>query len=309
MRGAPRAEIGFRMNAVLNSPTEFAPSPAEAEQLKRTFDLSYHIPYCAKAAKEVGFVGKRVVEIGGNLPPAFVRDQLGAAQWTAVEELSYWRLIDQAEHRAESALNLSYTKHLAEAQAADIEAHEYLLLDGAFENAPDALGGQFDVAFSIACFEHLSRLPKVLSRTYHLLKPGGKLFAMFSPIWSSWDGHHLPEITDSRGQKFYFGKNNPIPPWGHLVLSPSEMFEYLLSKTDPTAAEEMVYYIYHAPNINRLFAEDYIRYVKLSPLKIVAFAETFHRPVPAKLQAELEYFHPGKKRFANNGFLAVLQRE
>jgi SAM-dependent methyltransferase len=288
--------------------TEFTPTPAEIEDIQRKFDLSYHVPYGVKAAQEVGFIGKRVVEIGGHLPPGFERDHLGAAQWTAVEELSYWRLIDQAEHRETSALDLCYTKHLAEAKAADVEGNEYLLLEGAFENAPDTLNGLFDVAFSIACFEHLSRLPKVLARTYQLLKPGGKLFAMFSPIWSSWDGHHLPEITDASGQKFYFGKNNPIPPWGRLVLGPSEMFVHLLTKTDPTAAEEMVYYMYHAPNISRLFAEDYIRYIQMSALKPVIFTSTFHRQVLPKLQAELEHLHPGKKRFSNNGFLAVLQR-
>jgi SAM-dependent methyltransferase len=286
--------------------TEFSPTPVEDAALRAAFDLSYHIPYCAQAAKDVGFVGKKVIEIGGNLPPAFVRDHLGVAQWTAVEELSYWRLIDKAEHRVESALDKTYTKELTAAVPADLD-QEYVLLDGAFENAPDALEGQFDVAFSIACFEHLSRLPKVLARAHRLLRPGGRLFAMFSPIWSSWDGHHMPKITDSRGNTFYFGKNNPIPPWGHLVLGPSEMFEYLLSKTDAAAAEEMVYYIYHAPNINRLFAEDYLRYFRTSPLKVVRCGATFPRSLPPKLQAELEHFHPGHKSFTNNGYLVVLE--
>ena len=105
-----------------------------------------------------------------------------------------------------------------------------------------------------------------------------------------------------------FNKNCPIPPWGHLVCSPSEMFEFLLGKTDPTTAEEMVYYVYHAPNINRLFAEDYLRYLALSPFQPLTVAETFKRPVPPQLQAELEQFHPGKKLFSNNGYLAILQK-
>jgi SAM-dependent methyltransferase len=276
--------------------------------LQKKFGLSYHVPYVAQAAKTVGFAGKRVVEIGGSLPPEFVREQLGVAQWTGVEELSYWRTVEQGGHRKYAPLAKDYVKHLPEAGARDLEHNEYLLLDGAIENAPTALDGQYDLAFSIACFEHLSRLPKALSAAYRMLKPGGKLFTMFSPIWSSHDGHHIPTITDAAGQTFVFNKNCPIPPWGHLVCSPSELFEFLLTKTDPTAAEEMVYYTYHAPNINRLFAEDYLRYIGLSPFKTLALVETFKRPVPEKLQAELEHFHPGRKRFANNGFLAILQR-
>lgn len=286
---------------------EFAPSEAEIPALRERFGLHYHVAYAAHAAKAVGFVGKRVLEVGGSLPPEFVRECLGAAQWTGVEELSYWQVIDQVEHRA-TPLQKNYVKKLGAAVAADVDAHDYLLLDGAIEHTPETLNEQFDVAFSIACFEHLSRLPKALSAIYRALKPGGKVFAMFSPIWSAWDGHHLPKITDASGRTFYFGKNNPIPPWGHLLCTPSEMFEFLVSQTDATAAEEMVYYIYHAPNINRLFAEDYVRYLNMSPLRVVALIETFKRPVPPELQAELERFHPGKKTFSNNGYLAILEK-
>ena len=287
---------------------EFAPTAEEVAALRAEHKLSYHIPYAAKAAQLVGIAGKRVVEIGGSLPPAFVRDQRGAAQWTAVEELSYWREVEKGGHKRYGPLGKNFVKHLADASAADLANDEYLLLDGAFENAPSALDGQYDLAFSLACFEHLSRLPKALSAAWRLLKPGGKLFTMFSPIWSAHDGHHLPTITDAAGQTFVFNQNCPIPPWGHLVCTPSEMFEFLLSKTDPTAAEEMVYYIYHAPNINRLFAEDYLRYLQMSPLQILTCTETFSRPVPPALQAELEHFHPGRRKFSNNGFLVVLQR-
>lgn len=286
---------------------EFAPNAVEIAALQKAFGLFYHVPYAANAAKHVGFVNKRVLEVGGSLPPGFVRDHLGVAQWTAVEELSYWQVIDQVEHRA-TPLQKNYVKKLTDAVPTDVEGNEYLLLDGAIENVPEALNDTFDLAFSIACFEHLSRLPKALSSIYRALKPGGKLFAMFSPMWSAWDGHHLPKVTDASGQTFYFGKNNPIPPWGHLLCTPSEMFEFLVKKTDPTAAEEMVYYIYHAPNINRLFAEDYLRYIAMSPFKTVGLMETFKRPVPPEMQAELERYHPNKKRFSNNGYLAVLQK-
>jgi len=183
-----------------------------------------------------------------------------------------------------------------------------LLLDGAVENSPVALDGQFDIVFSIACFEHLSRMPLALLAMFRLLKPGGLLFSMFSPIWSSHDGHHIPTIIDSTGQKFVFNKNSPISPWEHLICTPSQLFQRLLKKTDNTAAEEIVYYTYHSPRLNRLFAEDYLRYFAISPFKACKIVETFRSPPPKELQAELERYHPGNKYFANNGFLAVLHR-
>ena len=131
---------------------------------------------------------------------------------------------------------------------------------------------------------------------------------MFSPIWSSHDGHHIPTIIDSKGQKFVFNKNSPISPWEHLICTPSQLFQRLLKKTDNTAAEEIVYYTYHSPRLNRLFAEDYLRYFAISPFKACKIVETFRSPPPKELQAELERYHPGNKYFANNGFLAVLQR-
>jgi len=295
------------MNSIATRP-EFAPDAAQTADLQQRFRLKYHVPYAAQAAKMVGFAGKRVLEVGGSLPPAFVREQLGAAQWTAVEELSYWREVEKGGHKSYGPLGQDYVKHLADATPADADNQEYLLLDGAIEAAPDTLTGTYDLAFSIACFEHMSRLPKALSAIWRLLKPGGKLFTMFSPIWSAHDGHHLPVITDAAGQTFVFNRNCPIPPWGHLLCSPSELFEFLLAKTDPTAAEEMVYYVYHAPTINRLFAEDYVRYLHMSPMRVLTLAETFKRAPSPDTQAELERFHPGKKAFSNNGYLAILQK-
>jgi len=287
---------------------EFSPDAAETARLQAAFKLSYHVPYCALAAKEVGFAGKRVLEVGGSLPPDFVRDHLGAARWTAVEELSYWREVEKGGHKHYGPLGKDYTRHLADATAADCEDNAYMLLDGAIENAPATLDGRFDLAFSIACFEHVSRLPKALAAIHRLLRPGGKLFTMFSPIWSAHDGHHLPVITDAAGRTYVFNKNCPVPPWGHLLSGPSEMLRFLLTKTDAAAAEEMVYYIYHAPNINRLFAEDYLRYFQMSAFKTLACVPTFGTPVPPQIQARLEHRHPGCKSFGNNGFLAILQR-
>ena len=294
------------LTAPLTAPKTFKPTGPEIEYLKQRFNLSYHINYCAQADQLVGLRGKRVLEVGGSLPAQFVQQQLGVAQWTAVEELSYWRTVDRVEHLCDSPLQQAADAKLADAKP-DLLDKDYVLLDGAIEDAPDALAGQFDVAFSIACFEHVSRLPKALDKIARLLKPGGQLFTMFSPIWSAHDGHHLPEITDRSGRTFKFDRS-PIPPWGHLLAGPSGLYQYLCNHTDAATAEEMVYYVYHAPHINRLFAEDYVAYFQQSPLQIKICDGTFPTDIPAAMQAELEKMHPDKTLFRFNGLLAVLQK-
>jgi SAM-dependent methyltransferase len=294
------------LTAPLAATETFAPSAAQTDYLKKRFSLSYHVPYCVQADKLVGLRGKRVLEVGGSLPAEFVRDHLGVAQWTAVEELAYWRTVDKVEHLTDSPLQQKADAKLTDATA-DLLEKDYALLDGAIEDAPDALAGRFDVAFSIACFEHVSRLPKALDRIARLLKPGGQLFTMFSPVWSAHDGHHLPEITDRSGRTFKFDRS-PIPPWGHLLAGPSGLYQYLCNHTDAATAGEMVYYVYHAPHINRLFAEDYVAYFQQSPLHVKVCDGTFPIDIPARMQAELEKMHPDKTLFRFNGLLAVLQK-
>jgi cyclic pyranopterin phosphate synthase len=126
--------------------------------------------------------------------------------------------------------------------------------------------------------------------------------------WKGTELENIPTIIDSAGQKFVFNKNSPISPWEHLLCTPSQLYQRLLKKTDSTAAEEIVYYTYHSPRLNRLFSEDYLRYFAISPFKVCKVVPTFNFNPPKELQAELERYHPGNKYFANNGFLTVLQR-
>jgi SAM-dependent methyltransferase len=295
------------LTAPLISGPHFAPGPTEVAALQKRFGLSYHVPYCAEADRLVGLEGKRVLEVGGSLPAGFVRDHLGVAQWTAVEELGYWRTVDRVEKLTDSPLQKNADARLADATPA-LLGEDYVLLDGAIEDAPDALADQFDVAFSIACFEHVSRMPKALGRIAHVLKPGGKLFTMFSPLWGAHDGHHLPEITNRETGETYKFNRSPIPPWGHLLASPAGLYNFLRPQVGDTTAEEIVYYVHHAPHISRLFLEDYVGYFHQSPLTVVECRATFPRTIAPEMQAELERLHPGHTQFRYNGLLAVLQK-
>ena len=167
--------------------------------------------------------------------------------------------------------------------------------------------GIFDIVFSIAAFEHILRMPAALDRIFAALKPGGKVFTMFSPIWSAHDGHHLPKMVDGEGRTFGFSKS-PVPPWGHLLMRPSALMKFLQQQTDTATAAKIVYYIFHSPHINRLFTEDYAEFFEASRFRVQILSPTFSVPVPSQLQAELSRLHPGRTHFGNNGLLAVLSK-
>ncbi len=281
--------------------TSGAPTVA---QLQAKYGLSYHVPYAFEAEKAVGLRGRRVLEVGGSLPRGFVLDELGASQWVGIEEMDYWENlpVDGGGTRPE-ARPQTRLKEIREVDG--FSAYE--VLRGGVEDLPAVMEGMFDVVFSVAAFEHILNFPLALDRMFAALKPGGKLFTMFSPIWSAYDGHHLPRITAADGQVFSFAKS-PIPPWGHLLLRPAQLMRQLEKSTDRLTAGKIVYYVFHSPHINRLFAEDYADYIRASRFHVETLSATFTISAPSEVLAELTRLHPNRTHFANNGLMAVLSR-
>ena len=280
-------------------------TPETVGDYQRRFNLGYHVPYALEAETLIGLRGKLVLEVGGSLPEAFVREGLGARGWLAIEEPAYWHEI-AASGGVQGTPPGPLSRRLAEATPADLE-RGYDAFSGRVEELPAALHGRFDAAFSIAAFEHFDRLPLALDAVRAALRPGGVLFSLFSPIWSAHDGHHLPEIRDRAGRRFNFAES-PIPPWAHLLLRPPELFEVLLAHTDRETAAEMVYYVYHSPHINRLFTEDYAAYCRGSGFAVERCEPVFPLPPPPEIQRELERRHPGRTQFGNNGMRLVLRK-
>ncbi len=271
-------------------------------RLQLRFGLSYHVAFAQEAQLRVGLAGKRVLEVGGSLPREFALDFLGASSWIAVEETQYW---DEVA-RADAAANKSWSSAVPLSDVSPDELDQrYTVLTGRIEQSPSVFNNYFDVAFSIAAFEHIDRLPTALDAIYRSLRPGGTLFSMFSPVWSSSIGHHLPVLQDADGKVF---DQSLIPPWGHLLMRPSEMHQHLRRHTDAVTAGEVVYYIYNSPHINRLFVEDYLLYVSNSQFKVSQFSVTFAEHIDASLQKRLEHLHPGRTHFATQGICLVLKR-
>ncbi len=280
---------------------------AEVNECKKRFNLTYHVPYAVMCQKLVGFSGKNILEVGGSLPPSFVFDYLKAACWTAMETPEYDDALKETGGITHKGTIL--TRDKAEYKFGKDECIEenYRFIYSNIEDLPENYYGRFDLLFSIATFEHIHRMPAALEKMYLALKPGGKVFTMFSPVWSAFDGHHLPNITDKYGKACNFG-NSPIPMWGHLLMGPARMYEYLREKVDSETAGKMTYYVYNSPHINRFFIEDYIRFFSLSPFTVEAVNLTFPVDVPPQILQQLCKIYPENRHFAYNGILAVLKR-
>jgi SAM-dependent methyltransferase len=271
----------------------------QEQNLRDNFQLSYHINYLDVCSQKIPLGGLDVLEIGGALPASLVIDHLGCNSWTAVEAPSYDEELGEANqfHR-----NLSEKQRLI--QLGQRYRHFYCNA----EDLGDEHLNQYDLIFSIACFEHINRLPLALERMLQYLKPGGKLFTMHSPIWSAFDGHHLPIGIPDRFEKKLPHQSYIFKPWGHLLQSRSQAYVDIRKRFDAPFAEEVIYNTYNSNHINRYFSEDYRVIFGCSGFDIVEYQITFPRNPTAELQAALESRFPGYTQFGNNGIYAILRK-
>lgn len=281
-------------------------TPEQIMEIQAKYNLSYHVNYAKHAEDIVGLKGQRVLEVGGSLPRAFVIDVIGAAEWTAIEQREYWDEVLKTGNVTGTPPTIDNAMEILGAgERSSEEFDRYRLLFGSIETLPDSLASSFDRIFSIAAFEHIARLPEALEQMYKALVPGGKLFSLFAPIWSSQHGYHLPDITDQSG--IVWGSSS-LPDWSHLLMQPMEMFDFLKTKCDAKTAREITYYVYTSPHINRFFLEDYIEIVRRSPFTIKIAASQWRAPVPEAIQSELKKQHPCHTDFSSLGALFVLER-
>ena len=239
---------------------------AFAKKCRDRFGLSYHVNYAFECARTVSFAGKDVLEVGGSLPPALVSEVLGAKSWTAIETPTYEESLSGADGLTHKGTLLHKETEITPVKGygAPLSAPYNFFLAN-IEDLPASHHEKYDLIFSIATFEHIAKMPDALNKMYKALKPGGTLFTIFAPLWSAYDGHHLPGILDATGKPV---DRTIIPSWGHLLKSPPEMYHLLCSRTDSETAAKMVYYIYQAPFINRFFTEDYVGYICQTPFRI-----------------------------------------
>ncbi|MDD5555832.1 MAG: methyltransferase domain-containing protein [bacterium] len=160
--------------------------------------------------------------------------------------------------------------------------YSYVMMDASSLGFDD---DTFDGAYSFNVFEHCLDLGRVLSEIHRVLKPGGRLYASFGPIWSSAVGHHY-HVTDRHGATPH------IPPFGHLRYSEAEMENLLRSKgLEDEVVRRAVEFIYRSTIINRLGIREIVQIVEASPFrrKDISFTRDTKREVPEEFRGKLPY--------------------
>jgi SAM-dependent methyltransferase len=275
----------------------------ELEYYKREYNLAGQPDFLLEMNRHCSLEGKRVLEVGGsNLPKPLLFDVLRVRQWISVDRVypenrQYWP--SQYKHTGVIPISEDIDYRVLD---------QHVILDGGIEKLPASFAGQFDAVISMDAFEHIPKFATMLDRTYDALRPGGRMLSMYSVIWSSHFGHHLWGVTDRAGNTYYI-ESSPIPKWGHLLMRPPEMYRFLLNHTDPQAADEIVYHVYHSEILNRLFYEDYQAYFAGSRFENVELKKFMPDVHPdAETQKTLEQLYPGRKEFAAMGMLAICEK-
>src|ERR1035437_2618499 len=73
----------------------------------------------------------------------------------------------------------------------------------------DLDSAQYDVVFSVATMEHVHKIEVAYQEMVRLVRPGGTIYALASPLWNSRRGHHLECL-------------HPFP-WIHLRRTPEQI--------------------------------------------------------------------------------------
>jgi SAM-dependent methyltransferase len=276
----------------------------QLQEIKARYALAGQPDFLLRMNAIAPFRGKRVLEIGGsNMPKELIFDRFGARQWISVDRV-------YPENRQYWPIQYSQTGVIPISRSIDYFALDrHVILDGRVENLPASFAGQFDLVVSMDAFEHIHRFATMLDLAYSSLRPGGQMLSMYSVIWSAHFGHHLWGVTDKAGRTYYI-ESSPIPPWGHLLMTPPQMYRYLLDHTDAETADEIVWHVYHSEILNRLFYEDYEEYLRGSRFKQWEMGKFIPDVEPDDAtRARLEALYPGRKQFGATSIFLIAQRE
>lgn len=186
----------------------------------------YHYLFIDNASRLLDFQGKTVLEVG-----------CGSGE-----------MLKEMARRLSPRLIAGIDSNLGmwSASPATADNWEIAELDATNTGYPDNF---FDIVISVGVFEHVIDLKGALREAGRVLKPSGKLYTEFSPIWSSVIGHHY---------NFWVEKDaGLIPGWGHLWMSEAQMLEYLAPRIGEGRAGRACLDIYRGGGINRLSRMDY----------------------------------------------------
>ena len=156
----------------------------------------------------------------------------------------------------------------------------------------------FDLIFSTNAFEHIEGLDIGIENMYNLLKQGGKLSALFGPIWSCYKGHHI--YWPLQNAETITFNNVKLSGWEHLILSEKEFKNELAKNYDNDVSEKISNWVYTRPSLNRLLYDDYKNIIDNSEFKILEFRDWHTSKYPSdELKKVLE------NKYNNKNFSTV----
>ncbi|MEM7305892.1 MAG: methyltransferase domain-containing protein [Planctomycetota bacterium] len=279
VEAAPDDEVlRGNLEHVRSQPAAAAPKPAVDDPGGAASVGDWVLQALSNCEKLIGFQGRHVLEIGGELP-RLAAQRLRPASWTSVDPAA--EPVDLPRHRA---LN---------ARAEDVP----------FDDAT------FDLAFSCCAFEHVDDLDGVIAETRRVLRPGGVLFAEFSPIWSSATGNHVWLAGPGGGPPTLTFEDGVLPRWAHLIWEPEDLAAFVEPSHGPEEARRAANNVYEHWHLNRLFEDDYLRAFHDSGLVIERLQPhgATQKPTP-KLAERLRAANPGREHFSSAGFLLVARK-
>lgn len=227
---------------------------------------------------------KHILELGGAVPP----DLIGA------DRVASWTSIDISRNRfavslGEQNLPPWYRTHLMSATELTFDDNH------------------FDIVYSTNCFEHIDDIAAAFGHIYRVLKPGGILFTIFAPIWSSPVGHHT-WVWD--GDKPVTFQQGVFPHWFHLTKSEVELRLYLKDRYKPEVVESILRYVYHSQDINRLVDSDYEREIdKYDYARIICYWLKARRAPTGEQLLSLREKYGGVRSFRTLGYFWILAKE
>jgi SAM-dependent methyltransferase len=205
-------------------------SPSTSQEPRPTLETPEYVVFQETPQKIlrrfVSLKDKDVLEIGGSQAcisaDAFLRDGARSVMVTGLNHITEEKTSTDERIKIARVDGLELTKH--------------------FE--PNS----FDVVFGLSIIEHIPNPKRFIEQVHYVLKPGGLAYFEGYPLWSSPKGHHL-WVASWAGTV----SSNPVPDWGHLLLSEEELKDHLRDQSIPESDITCIaHWIYASDEVNRL---------------------------------------------------------
>jgi SAM-dependent methyltransferase len=150
----------------------------------------------------------------------------------------------------------------------------------------------FDFVFSLNSFEHISDPARALQEIERVLRPNGRAFIQFSPLYHSDSGHHLHGLLDV--------------PWAHLCYDRAQIKQMIRSSGKPISEVDQ-----RLDSLNGYSAEKFLRIFDDSGLRVLEKRRMGGFSLPGA--AGSKEFRKLRKRFSEEeltglGVIAMLEK-